>query len=527
MSAYEKKPFNINKLKLNDLINRCDSNTLKKCMKEAIKLFGGYKAMLFYLINNMNTNQLQLMQGKVMKQYTKYNTSHSTSNINPFETLPKVLMTYHICKYLNQDDINQFKLTSRNIAIICYERKNKKMSLNKLDIFERNYVCVEMKTNKDWIKQSIQKHYDNALNKNEACFFKYEIETIFDVIDMNKWKVNVTSGLIALKQQVSKLFGNFIAPKYIEFTHPINGMILREKDAIHLNSNVSRTSLNGHIVWKRNDKISENDILYTVNIFDPFDCPYPLQFDNNATKSITFLYDKKFKVRSFINDIFDMLKNSLDHILMDDIYRNLINLYFDENNDAYDDEDMMEYEPKIQCILSSKMGEEEFVCRGALKWHEIERKKKYNKKNSRFIWYNDEDIYNYERGEYTMPTFNLYMIRIKSFDELRNIKIEIKFVSNDCSWYWNKKDKYVGLPLNIWINKTDTLWYIIDKYLKKIGKYIWYCFHMRNGKRRKAIMIDKWNEFVLYKRMNLPNDWLLFKVKKCDIKNTTVIHFHP
>eukprot|EP01084_Bolivina_argentea_P029017 53882_1 len=267
MSAYEKKPFNINKLKLNDLINRCDSNTLKKCMKEAIKLFGGYKAMLFYLINNMNTNQLQLMQGKVMKQYTKYNTSHSTSNINPFETLPKVLMTYHICKYLNQDDINQFKLTSRNIAIICYERKNKKMSLNKLDIFERNYVCVEMKTNKDWIKQSIQKHYDNALNKNEACFFKYEIETIFDVIDMNKWKVNVTSGLIALKQQVSKLFGNFIAPKYIEFTHPINGMILREKDAIHLNSNVSRTSLNGHIVWKRNDKISENDILYTVNIF--------------------------------------------------------------------------------------------------------------------------------------------------------------------------------------------------------------------------------------------------------------------
>ena len=68
-----------------------------------------------------------------------------------------------------------------------------------------------------------------------------------------------------------------------------------------------------------------------------------------------------------------------------------------------------------------------------------------------------------------MIAFNLYMIRKKSMDKSRSIKIEIKFT---CDKAAKSVDKFIGAPLFVWVNESDTLQYVVDKYLRRVGNIL-------------------------------------------------------
>ena len=114
-----------------------------------------------------------------------------------------------------------------------------------------------------------------------------------------------------------------------------------------------------------------------------------------------------------------------------------------------------------------------------------------------------------------LTQFNLYMIRIKSLDKSRNMRLNIKFRCNHFS------KRYIGPPIYIWINQHDTLQFVIDQYLSRIRKFILYAYKIKDGDKFKKRIVarDRWSKYILKQRMDPRNDILLFEIKNINASN--------
>merc|ERR1719203_1699758 len=99
---------------------------------------------------------------------------------------------------------------------------------------------------------------------------------------------------------------------------------------------------------------------------------------------------------------------------------------------------------------------------------------------------------------------NLYIVPNKPMDLLRNIRLRIKFISTDKRGD-DVEYKYDGLPLIAWISATDTVQYIINKYMNESKPFILSCFIMKknqDGIKKSVLPRNKWNKFKLVEKMN-------------------------
>merc|ERR1712130_532774 len=121
----------------------------------------------------------------------------------------------------------------------------------------------------------------------------------------------------------------------------------------------------------------------------------------------------------------------------------------------------------------------------------------------------------YRLGGSDAMEMNLYIIPNKPMDLLKKIRVRIKCISTD-----KRGDdvhfKYDGLPLIAWISKTDSVQYVVNKYMKESKPFILSCFVMKknqDGIKKSAIHRNKWNKYKLVDKMNTSTDLLLFRFK--------------
>ena len=113
---------------------------------------------------------------------------------------------------------------------------------------------------------------------------------------------------------------------------------------------------------------------------------------------------------------------------------------------------------------------------------------------------------------------------MKTMDNTRNIKIEIRFEgAREYDWLHTHFKKRIGAPLFVWINKYDTLQWIVNKYLKRNRKYIWCCFrYNKQNKSKKSIAKSRWNGYVIDRWLNSNEDILVFKMNAVHFQNYVV-----
>eukprot|EP01084_Bolivina_argentea_P204656 349527_1 len=114
-----KPKLDIDRLKASDIFNNMNNNILTICVKKIIQLFGGNKAILQFIIKNSTKQKLNEIHNILINQLDDIKI-----NTNALESMPKECMI-HIIGYLKAPDVNQFKLCSRKIGIICLEEMKK------------------------------------------------------------------------------------------------------------------------------------------------------------------------------------------------------------------------------------------------------------------------------------------------------------------------------------------------------------------------------------------------------------------
>eukprot|EP01084_Bolivina_argentea_P314590 544898_1 len=186
--------------------------------------------------------------------------------------------------------------------------------------------------------------------------------------------------------------------------------------------------------------------------------------------------------------MFDMIHKSKDHILYD-YYKDLIYLYYYSANNK-----------EMEFILHQRPQ----VERNAIQ--------------------NIESLTDCEFVEDEFIEMDLFAIQTKSVDVMRKKRLQVKFRT---VWRYLSFDSYnrrIGLPLFVWINKTDTLQYVIDKYMKDTKCYISCCSKINKIEEivyETAIPKHEWDTFHIYFQMDLSKECLLFKIK--DINHPNVI----
>ena len=366
---------------------------------------------------------------------------------------------------------------------------------------------ITIKTNKKLLCESIQRYYDMRLKSIDKEIFKQDIKSILDLANQQEFRFTVSeiSGTDR-KRKIAGYLGNIIDPKYFE--------VLDTECYI-----VWNYPSNKDIIFPQSfSNMREDYALYTIKIYKPCDCPYPVQFKDSETREITIWYHKKFKIQKFIDDIFDIIRKSPEHILMDDGFKELLDLYYDVD-DKNEDVDMKEdiadignnRSQKIQCLLSLPLNLQ--YCREKT----FENWEYFNidsKKNVSWLMQPEGFYRNRWRtsDDFDEPlSFNLYMIQTKPMDDTRNIKMSIKFMESS---YFNA-DR-VGVPLIIWINQNDTLQYVLNKYVKKSKRFIWHCYcesEVGDTSTVQVIPKKKWNTYKLDKHFDWNKDQLLIKMK--------------
>ena len=290
--------------------------------------------------------------------------------------------------------------------------------------------------------------------------FRNDIETVLDLIKMKQLniKINLSAEpfIISAQKKMSKIYGNIIDPKYFQFT-------IRGKSSFRYGN-----EMNCHIVW---NIIGSNDYnycrLYCLRIFGPDDCPIPIQFDNvKPTKIIEFVYYNKFKVSQFIDDVFNSIKSSQDHPLMDDKIKELYELYFNAeniNDEEEDDVDMKEsmmineINPMLSMVNTRKSKD----------WYSSTTKCKLQTMTL-FKGCQQFDSSMSYNGDYFVRAdkvinLNLYMMRMTPSDISKDIKVNIEFVADE---------QRIGIPYYIWIHKDDTLKNIINQHFKELKDHL-------------------------------------------------------
>merc|ERR1712129_55463 len=122
------------------------------------------------------------------------------------------------------------------------------------------------------------------------------------------------------------------------------------------------------------------------------------------------------------------------------------------------------------------------------------------------------------RHNASVQIMHLYILPCNPLDSSRNIRLRVKCVSTDKRAADPQGEyEYDGLPLIAWVNKTDTVGYIIKKYLKESKNLITSCFIMKkqqNGIKKCIVKRIKWNEYKLVDKMNTRTDYLMFRFKR-------------
>eukprot|EP01084_Bolivina_argentea_P045969 84620_1 len=131
-------------LKINSILQNFTDCVSDKCLQEVIELFGGSKSILLFIFKHANINTLNKIYEITIKyknrdqknnilnyfqfetkKFNKINSDNIWDNKkNLFKTLPNDCIS-NICNYLTKEEINEFKICSRIIAIVCFNEMNK------------------------------------------------------------------------------------------------------------------------------------------------------------------------------------------------------------------------------------------------------------------------------------------------------------------------------------------------------------------------------------------------------------------
>eukprot|EP01084_Bolivina_argentea_P168288 291886_1 len=133
----ETKQHLIQRLQTNHLIQTVDKNVLEQAMTKILQLFN-YQQILFVITKNANMINLQSVHKIIQKQIKlnseniNNNQSMDNTNINKTDNNnnnTKISLISigsesigYICEFLSRQTINKFKLTSREISIICLQQ---------------------------------------------------------------------------------------------------------------------------------------------------------------------------------------------------------------------------------------------------------------------------------------------------------------------------------------------------------------------------------------------------------------------
>eukprot|EP01084_Bolivina_argentea_P079089 143514_1 len=133
-------------LKFNRLLSDTDDTILKECMNEVLDTFGGWNNLFMFISKFAEQSQIESMYKALINLKLNHQSIDNPSTeqqnttededieikdvdnqeclINPFLILPNETLG-HICSFLSRSKINIFKLTSRQIGIICLEEQTK------------------------------------------------------------------------------------------------------------------------------------------------------------------------------------------------------------------------------------------------------------------------------------------------------------------------------------------------------------------------------------------------------------------
>eukprot|EP01083_Nonionella_stella_P042876 115731_1 len=362
-------------------------------------------------------------------------------------------------------------------------------------------VMVCMQVDKHILKSCIQTHYEARLNKDEKKLFHHNMETIYDAIARSQFSFRVASSPVQneLTLKICKLYDNLIHPESI---------ILVKHYALRYNC---------YLLWGQPSNSNDHaKQFYHVNIYTPMHGPHPFYSKQTPCKSVTITYQGKCNSHDFIEHVFDTIYTSKDHILYDG-YKDLMDLYYGNRQlpENEDDCDMLEPELPhhtsngIKCIVH---------------------------KSTQFIHHKDNklrvDLDDIESEFESMVHLDLFMIRMKTNDQSRNIKLKIEFRTDRERLRINKGERVrlytsdrVGLPLFVWIHKGDTLMHVIDKYLATSKGYIQSCQRVRKqdgDTRQLGIPKKDWHRYQIYFQLELPNEYLQFRFNKIRHPNITI-----
>eukprot|EP01084_Bolivina_argentea_P308882 534204_1 len=331
-----------------------------------------------------------------------------------------------------------------------------------------------IQTNSNMLRRCIQNYYEKKLNQQQKKLFKCDIQSVLDFVMYGRFQIKIyhkphlnlslnTNKII--KTKMSKLLGNIVNIKNIEIM-------------CHYG-----TKYNCHITFTPFIYLSDHK-LYNVRIFTPDDCFYPFEpvSVNDDIPILLIKYKQIFQISEFIDDIFDTIYKSRNHILYH-AFEKLIPIYYnitDNENDNDDDCDMKE--TTSMCIHKNDGFEYILSKTNIGLGYSTPRIKQIEA-------YKKSDIYSNNVRFNEIASFDLHIISVKPYiyKTYRNIKLKIKFRTSD-------RHDYIGLPLIAWINKRDTLQYVVNKYMKKSIDYIQSCYKIRNG-NKTVISRPRWNEY--------------------------------
>eukprot|EP01083_Nonionella_stella_P042878 115734_1 len=464
------------------------------------------KARYQYTLYSWNTMwkwetdmDLSLETERVLRQYVE----------SAFIQFDDVDNTWHnelilILKQMNIDDIHPNAIQAKyKTNGVTFHSKTK----NIYKIIRT--VSVSMQVDKRILKSCIQNHYETRLNEEENKLFKHSMEAIYDVIARSKFEFRVTRSPAhnELILKISKLYDNLIRPEYIKLERR--------------NERRNDQSYKCYFLWNASNSIDTTMQFYHVRVYLPIHGPHPFYSEQTPYQSVTIAYQGKWNSNDFIEHVFDTLYTSKDHILYHG-YKHLVSLYYDNRQLQENDDDCDMLEPGVPQHTSN--GIKCIIHKSANFKHQKDNKVRMD------LDVDIEPTHNV-KGTQTVH-LDLFMIRMKTNDQSRNIKLKIEFRTDRERLRINKGERVrlytsdrVGLPLFVWIHKGDTLMHVIDKYLATSKGYIQSCQRVRKqdgDTRQLGIPKKDWHRYQIYFQLELPNEYLQFRFNKIRHPNITI-----
>eukprot|EP01084_Bolivina_argentea_P136602 240576_1 len=374
-------------------------------------------------------------------------------------------------------------------------------------------VTVNMSIDTQLLGSCFSDYYNNKFTAMERTVFKSEIQNTFGFASMkqHECKLRSTPYITQIKKKISKLFDNIVDEKQIELTDKY-GDWLSNPDTIFADCKLHIILPNDvmniqpkMLTSELEDPTEAEDYqmnypwsLYKVKIYSTEHCPYPIQYTNSQTRTITFKYYHDWVCKDFINFMFELMSKSPNHILMDDKSKDLVDIYYNENKD--EDSDLIQSLPHdtVRNIGNYKLAYWEDT------YNAVEGV--YDFGNMKVL--NPNDGYSVDKMDNwgVIAEFHLYHLGSLGFNTNNNTEIKIKFITHNLN--------YIGLPLTVFVGQFYSLRIVVNKYLNKVKERIINCYKLRNESKKKLIQKHKWDDRNIFsKNWNYDTDVLLVKIR--------------